>query len=1040
MTCLTCGEQLPEDARFCPNCGAPVGEPATEERKLVTVLFADLAASTDLAIHLDAERFREVMQAFYQMVSRELSSLRGRAEKFVGDAVMAVFGLPHAHEDDALRAVRAGLMIRDRTERLSETLGLPVALGVRVGIASGGVAIGPSGPGEPFVVGATVNLAARLQQAAATGEVLVSETTRQLSATSVTFGSSREVEAKGFGAGLMAHPVTGLGPRSGRRTIPLVGRDRELSLLADAFRRARETRRAHQFTVLGEPGIGKSRLADEFVSSLEDDVTVLIGQAGRFDEETALAPIAEMIRREIGVERETPTDVVAKRLHDVVEGCCDPTETEKTAARLGLVLGLGEESRDNRPYRIAEVRAGFIALLEGRARSGPVVLVFEDLHLARAGLLELVEQTVRHARRIPLFVLALAREELLEAATSWGGGIPDAVTLRLEPLSRDDALDLALAAGESIDRPTAERIAFAAGGNPFFIVEATGIQRSEHSWDAAPHGHPVPPTVEAVIASRIDHLPGEAREVLRKASVFARSTFHETQLEVIAERDGRVLGVLEQEELLVRDHDRPGVWRFRHEMVRDVAYGSLTKRDRLRLHMTLADRLLEGGNGRDLQTAAYHLEQAAHASLDLIPDDRTLADRAVEGLSKAGDRARRGIESRSAIDLYERALALAGPEERWGSREAWILSGLGEARYWLGEFEPAAASLSRALDLQAEDLWIVAHAARFLGDVELSVRGNRERARELFDRALAASRELADPWVLARTLLMAGWEPYWREDMESATAAFREAHELARANPEGDKWAEARALTFLAAMSSGAADEPEVIRLGEEALAVARELDDPFTIAVAEERVGTSRRKMLELDTAFARIDDAVRILEDLGARWEYASVLGERGHIRKLQGRHDDAVRDLRSSLAVVRELNDRVLVAWVVKELFHALLEAGDREGARKLFAECETELEAEEPGSRSIPLQMAAVAALLDGDRDVALEKSLEVLELERSRAWPLVTADQTWFVGRVFGADAVGGEAELEAARRRLEQAQWRQALQEPDRILQAVASP
>src|SRR5437763_13921360 len=207
MVCWNCGAPVPEDARFCPNCGTPTGEPAAEERKLVTVLFADLAGSTELATHLDPERYREVMQAFYQSVSRELASLRGRAEKFVGDAVMAVFGLPHAHTDDALRAVRAGLIIRDRTERLGEVLGLPVKLQVRVGVNSGAVSVGPGTGDQPLVVGAGVNLAARLQQAAEPGEVLAGETTVQLTRQFVRFGERRPISAKGFGDEIHGFPV-----------------------------------------------------------------------------------------------------------------------------------------------------------------------------------------------------------------------------------------------------------------------------------------------------------------------------------------------------------------------------------------------------------------------------------------------------------------------------------------------------------------------------------------------------------------------------------------------------------------------------------------------------------------------------------------------------------------------------------------------------------------------------------------------------------------------------------------------------------------
>src|SRR6266542_2324726 len=357
MTCDRCGRPLPADARFCPNCGAPVSALVTEERKVVTVLFADLADSTGLASRLDPERFREVIAAFYRMVSTELASLRGRAEKFIGDAVMAVFGLPQAHEDDALRAVRAGVVIRDRTAKLGEEIGLPVQLQVRVGVNSGAVATG-SGPADQLLVsGSTVNLAARLQEAGRPGEILVGETTWQLTRNMVRF----------------------------RRAIPLVDRRRELALLGETFERVRETGRAHLFTLLGETGIGKSRLADELVAGLPEGTRALVGRANVFEEEATFAPLADLIRRELGVGRDEEPSLVRKRLDELVSGCCDLSEIEQTAGRLGLALGMGGPAGrgEGRSYRAAEIRAGLLSLLQGMALQGPVVMVLEDLQLAR---------------------------------------------------------------------------------------------------------------------------------------------------------------------------------------------------------------------------------------------------------------------------------------------------------------------------------------------------------------------------------------------------------------------------------------------------------------------------------------------------------------------------------------------------------------------------------------------------------------------------------------------------------------------------------
>jgi class 3 adenylate cyclase/tetratricopeptide (TPR) repeat protein len=1033
-TCPQCGADLPADARFCPNCGAAVDSFVTEERKVVTVLFVDLSASTELAARLDPERFREVMTAFYRLASTELASLRGRAEKFIGDAVMAVFGVPHAHEDDALRAVRAALIIRDRVGRLGQSLDSPVPLQIHAGINSGSVAVG-SGPSDQFLVsGSAVSLAARLQEAAEPGETLVGETTKQLTRYAVAFGEARSIAARGFQDDVTAWPVTSLSPRSSRRAIPMVGRRRELAMLSDTFERVRDSRRIHLVTVLGEAGIGKTRLVDEFLAALPEDVKILAGRASEFEEDPAFAPLAEMVRRELGVDRDTPDHIVSERLREVIQGCCEPSDVEQVAARLGLALGLGDESREGQRYRAAEIRSGFHTFLAGLALRGPVVLVFEDMQIARPALLDLVEQLVRRSRRIPILVVCLARDKLLEVRPQWGGGIADSVTVRLETLPFEEAKDLAAAAGEPLPEAEAERIALAAGGNPFFIVETTGMlmhERVEHDF-VQPEQTLLPPTVQAVVASRFDHLEDPARDLVRKASVFARSTFTPSELAIITEPNRDVLQQLEDEEIFVRDPEREDVWRFRHETLRTVAYESLPKRERLRLHLQVADRLIEAGEEeRYPQAIAYHLAQAARASLDLDPGDRSLADRAVKALTRAGDVTRWRMESRTAIDQYQWALALAGPPDRWGPREARILSSLGEASYWLGEFEEAAASLTRALEIGGADPWVRTHGNRFLGDIALNIQGDATRAAELFEEALAAARQLDDQWAMARTLLMAGWAPYWHADMKGARSMFEEALAIARSNPKGDPWAEARALASLASVISQFGDEEESLALSKEALALGEKMGDSFTVGVAREKMANAYRTMWRLDEALPCSNEAARIFRELGARWELASAIGDRGAIYRLLGRLSDAEVDLREALEICKQLGERSLVSWTVAQLAYVKFLQGEVAEARRVLADPAAQATPGDFGSDAVRLATEALIDLAEGDRDRATEGMLRALELTRAEGLPNPVAARTWWTGSLLGPDAVGGEQEMEMARRRLEEAHWIQSVKEAE---------
>jgi class 3 adenylate cyclase/tetratricopeptide (TPR) repeat protein len=1021
-----------------------VGAPPPEERRFVTVIFVDLVGSTLLSSQIDPERYREVLTRYYRMVAEELESLRGRAYNFAGDAVVGVFGLQHTHDDDALRAVRAGLGLVDRVGRLGEEIGLPVPLRIRVGIHTGPVAIGSEASEQGLIYGATVNLAARLQQAADPGTVLVSETSYLLSLSQVQYGPMREVEAKGFEDEARAWPVAALQRGSGRRTIPLVNRKRELRLLQDAFDGARETRRGHLVTLFGEPGIGKSRVVDEFVAGLPDDAKVLMGRASPFEEDVTFGPLAQILLHEMGEAAHAPPEALRARLEEIVLECTPPDEAKQIVERLCIALGIAGEVRDEKRYRVAEIRSGLLALLRGFSGRGPVVLVLEDLQAAQAAMLELVEELVREADGIPLLVICAARYTLLDDRPGWGGGRGNSVNLYLETLSLDDSAQLARDAGEGLDEATAQRIARHAGGNPFFIIETTGMLLHEGKRLPADTGPLppalLPPTVQAVIAARIDHLSPEGRDLIRKASVFARSTFTLAELGLIADPTGEALGRLEEEELLERDGD-PDVWRFSHGMVRDVAYESLPKRERQRLHLLVADGL--SGNpqmaARRPRAIAFHLEQAALAALDLNPRDRTLAERAVDALARAGDIAREGPNMKAAEEDYRRALELAGPERTWGLREARILASLGEIRYWLGEFELAVPVLERALKLGDGDLAVRAHASRFLGDIELSVLGDAKRAAELLDDALEAARGLGDPWTLARTLLVAAWAPYFRRDTEGARAMFQEALETARANPEGDRWSEARSLVGLSTLESDGGDEEGSLRLAAEALAIAETSGDRFSVAVAHEAVGGTMRHMMRLADAEEHMDRAVDAFRALGARWELASALTSRGIARRLAGRAQDAVEDLREAYRICRELKERSIITWTAAALARAYVSAGDPGAARRVLEETAS-VASEETAATEDWLDYADVEILLaEGERDAALERALSILRYERAEGSSKDAAARVWWIAQVFGVEAAGGEEEVERARELLERTQMLQPFREAELVASRSAA-
>jgi tetratricopeptide (TPR) repeat protein len=381
---------------------------------------------------------------------------------------------------------------------------------------------------------------------------------------------------------------------------------------------------------------------------------------------------------------------------------------------------------------------------------------------------------------------------------------------------------------------------------------------------------------------------------------------------------------------------------------------------------------------------------------------------------------------------------MAGPQDDWGVEEARILAGMGESRYWLGEYEDAEATLTLSLERAGDDAWARGLAGRFLADITLNIHADIDRAEEMFRGALGAAEELGNPWATARTLLMAGWVGYWREDMSAARRTFEKALRIARENPEKDKWGEARALISLAGVASAESDPVGVLELAESALSLGRELGDPFTIATAQERRSNAFRAMWRLGESLACSSEAVRIYRDLGARWELASALGDRGTVLRLLERYEEAEADLREAYGLCLELGDRVLIAWNASELAITLALRGRLEEARTVADDPALPETNSGPGDRTALLWARTLIGFAEGGTDRALALAQEALTMEREHGNERAAAISVWWIASLFGAEAAGGDEEVGRARKILEEAEWVRAFHEAELVRSALA--
>ncbi len=634
---------------------------------MVTVLFCDVAGSTALGESVDPEVLRAVMSRYFEEMKAIVERHGGTVEKFIGDAVMAVFGVPQLHEDDALRAVRAAVEMRDALPELG--------VEARIGLNTGEVVVGTE---ERLATGDAVNVAARLEQAAAPGEILLGPETARLVRDAVETEPTEPLELKGKSEPLAAQRLLALhegAPAFARRLdAPLVGRARELRRLQETFAQAVDDRSCQLFTILGVAGVGKSRLTAEFIGSLED-ATVVRGRCLPYGEGITYWPVIEVLRQ----------------LPHATDLGLEP------AAVAAIEQLLGEE---HAPTSSEEIPWAVRKLLEAAAQSSPVVAVFDDIHWAEPTFHDLLEHVADLSREAPLLLLCLARPELLDRRTGWGGGKLNATTILLEPLSStetDELLERLL--GEAPLAPDLQqRIRDAAEGNPLFVEEMVALVEESGDGEVS-----VPGTIQALLAARLDQLEPAERGVLERGSVEGR-TFHRGAVQALAPEETnverRLTGLVRKE--LVRP-DKPQLagedaYRFRHLLIRDAAYDALPKATRGELHERFATWV--EAHGAELveldEIVGYHLEQAYRYRAELGRAEESLGRRAAQRLTAAGRRTLAVGDGTAAAKLLRRATSLAEPSGREGIE---LLLDLATAHFDAGDLAGAEARREQAVEL-----------------------------------------------------------------------------------------------------------------------------------------------------------------------------------------------------------------------------------------------------------------------------------------------------------------------------------------------------
>ena len=985
--CPVCGLENPDGFRFCGGCGAQLGPPTSpiEERRVVTVLFADLVGFTSQAESLDPEDVRRLMAPYYLRLRRELIAYGGIVEKFIGDAVMAVFGAPVSHEDDPERAVRAALAIREAMAELGEESGDP-NLSVRIGINTGEALFAldiAHYEGERLVAD-SVNVASRLQTAAPVNGILVGEATYRATARAIDYRPVDPIQAKGKSEPVAAWEAVAARSRAGidpieRGRVPLVGRTRETELLFEAFASARQERSVQLVTIVGVPGIGKSRLVYELQALIERNPELVVWRRGAclpYGEQVTFWPLAEMVKAEAGILDTDSVDEAGSRLDAAVRDViADDDEARWVESHLRPLVGLAPDV-ELRGARLDEDFVAWRRFLEAVADREPSVIIFEDLHWADDGLLDFVEHLADWAANVPLLIVCAARPELLARRPNWGDAKPNALTIPLGPLTEDETARLLAELLEQAVIPPVLRgeLIARADGNPLYAEEFARMlaEREGTSMDELP----LPDSVQGIIGARLDALPPDERATLQDAAVIGR-VFWAGAIEYMGVESRSTveerLHLLERKQLVGRQR-RPTVAGetehvFRHMVVREVVYGRIPRPRRAEKHRLAAEWLESLSRPEDqAEQIAHHYASALQLARVTGQTSTALEDRARLAFREAGDRAAR--------------LSSYGPA----------------ARFYRSAF----------------DLWSRADAGwpRLLFDYGQAVFLAEERGAELLEEARGALLAARDVGRAAEAEVMIGRLAFRRGDGDETIARYRAALALVEHAPPSRS--KAWVLAQVARSLIIAARSEEALTTGRAALKMASELGLEDLLAIAIMAVGDAR---IELGDLGGRLDfeRGIALAEELNSIdcvTGYANLADSLMDLGELSASIDARANAQRTA----EHFGDARSIRWLRAERSGELYWTGDWDESVRLADAFIAESEAGDRHYQEIYCRVVrGRIRLARGSREEALDDAVRALEFARSARDPqalypalALTARASHVAGKVQAAAEAADE--------------------------------